>query len=206
MPKIIDHDDRRREIVAVARRLILQGGFEAATMRSIAAEAGFANGALKHYFPGKDSIIAATFDSVLAEMQQKGALADAAALAAMTPAEALRAWLVAPFPDDPDKIENGRVLLVLWDRAASSPELAALYRDFFEGWRRRTIDYLRPVLRLDEAELAVWALEAMSLTVAANVVNLMHPDGRFIDHYRRLVDRFVDRCVAAAAETGRIPA
>ncbi|WP_203236978.1 TetR family transcriptional regulator [Nocardia panacis] len=35
MPKIIDHDQRRRDIVEVAKRLIIEGGFEAATMRSI---------------------------------------------------------------------------------------------------------------------------------------------------------------------------
>lgn len=198
MPKIIDHHERRAEIVAVARRLILEGGFDAATMRSIAAAAGFANGALKHYFPGKDSIIEATFDAALAEMQQKGALADPSSLAAMPPAQALRAWLMAPFPDEADKIENGRVLLVLWERAAANPALAARYRTFFEDWRKTTRDYLRPVLRLDDAALDLWALEAMSLTISANVVNLMHPDGRFIEAYHALVDRFVDRCIAAS--------
>lgn len=199
MPKIIDHEQRRAEIVAVARRLILEGGFDAATMRSIAAAAGFANGALKHYFPGKDSIIEATFDAALADMQKRGALANRAALAAMPPGDALRAWLMSPFPDEPEKIENGRVLLVLWERAAASPALAARYRTFFEDWRQTTRSFLRPVLGLPDGELDLWALEIMSMTVAANVVNLMHPDGRFIDTYRALVDRFVDRCIAAAS-------
>lgn len=198
MPKIIDHHQRRAEIVAVARRLILEGGFDAATMRSIASAAGFANGALKHYFPGKDSIIEATFDAALGEMQQKGALADRSALAAMPPAQALRAWLMAPFPDEADKIENGRVLLVLWERAAASPTLAARYRTFFDDWRNNTRDYLRPVLRIEDPALDLWALEAMSLTISANVVNLMHPDGRFIDAYHALVERFVARCIAAS--------
>jgi len=53
------------------------------------------------------------------------------------------------------------------------------------------------VLRRDDAALDLWALEAMSLTVAANVVNLMHPDGRFIAADHALVARFVDRCTAA---------
>ena len=70
MPKIIDHDQRRRDIVEVAKSIILKGGFEAATMRSIAAEAGFANGALKHYFPGKESIVAATFETILQQMSE----------------------------------------------------------------------------------------------------------------------------------------
>ncbi len=45
MPKVIDHDQRRRDIIDVTWKLIVKGGIEAATMREIAAEAGFANGA-----------------------------------------------------------------------------------------------------------------------------------------------------------------
>ncbi|MGH3589106.1 MAG: TetR/AcrR family transcriptional regulator, partial [Pseudonocardia sp.] len=96
MPKIIDHDQRRREIVEVAKKLIIQGGFEAATMRSIVAEAGFANGALKHYFASKDSIIAATFQSVLAEMNERVGESDPA----LGPAEALRHYVEATLPLD----------------------------------------------------------------------------------------------------------
>lgn len=198
MPKIIDHEQRRTEIVAVARRLILEGGFDAATMRSIATAAGFANGALKHYFPGKDSIIEATFDAVLAEMKQKGALSDPNTLAAMAPADALRAWLMAPFPDEADKIENGRVLLVMWERAAANPALAERYRHFFDDWRQTALTYLRAIPGLPAADLDYWALEAMSLTISANVINLMHPDGRFIAAFHALVDRYVARCLAAA--------
>ncbi len=107
MPKIIDHDQRRREIVEVAKRLIIGGGFEAATMRSIAAAAGFANGALKRYFPSKDSIIAATFQSVLQTMNERIGACDPSG----GPAEELRHYLEAALPLDGYRIESARVLL-----------------------------------------------------------------------------------------------
>ncbi len=45
MPKLVDHDERRRSITAAAWRLIAARGIEAANMRDIATEAGYTNGA-----------------------------------------------------------------------------------------------------------------------------------------------------------------
>ena len=44
MPKIVDHDQRRRELVDASLRIIVRQGLAGATMRDIATEAGFANG------------------------------------------------------------------------------------------------------------------------------------------------------------------
>ena len=45
MPKIVDHDARRRELVEIASQVIAKNGVEGATLRELAAEAGFSNGA-----------------------------------------------------------------------------------------------------------------------------------------------------------------
>lgn len=201
MPKIIDHDQRRRDIIEVAKRLILQGGFEAATMRSLAAEAGFANGALKHYFPGKESIIAATFQSVLAEMDPEGWLDRQDYEPGYDPVELLRTLLYATVPLTEHAISAGRVLLVLWEHAATNPDLAELYRQFFARWRSSNLRLIAEI-RGDAEEAAALcdtlALEIMSITIGANVVNLMHPDGRFVDTYRTLIDNFINRVADTA--------
>ena len=57
MPKIVDHDERRLELVDATWRIIARLGIEGATMREIATEAGFANGALKPYFPTRDTLL-----------------------------------------------------------------------------------------------------------------------------------------------------
>ena len=53
MPKIVDHERRRAEIVQTTWRVIARRGLDGATLREVAAEAGYANGALKPYFPAK---------------------------------------------------------------------------------------------------------------------------------------------------------
>ncbi len=196
MPKIVDHDQRRRDIIEVARRLILQGGFQAATMRSIAAEAGFANGALKHFFPGKDSIIAATFESMLVEMDPEGRLSARSVDADLSPKERLSNVIAEVLPSNEEEITAGRVLLVLWDHATSNPELADLYRKTFARWKGQLVTSIGeaagPETRAKGNYDAI-ALEIMSITIGANVVNLMHPDGSYVPTYDEITDSITER-------------
>ncbi len=196
MPKIVDHDQRRRDIIEVARRLILQGGFQAATMRSIAAEAGFANGALKHFFPGKDSIIAATFESMLVEMDPEGRLSARSVDSGLDPKDRLRNVIAEVLPSTEDEITAGRVLLVLWDHAASNPDLAELYRRTFDRWKAQLVTSIGeaagPETRARGNYEAV-AVEIMSITIGANVVNLMHPDGTYVPTYDEITDSITER-------------
>lgn len=193
MPKIIDHDQRRRDIVEVAKRIILKGGFEAATMRSIAAEAGFANGALKHYFPGKESIVAATFETILQEMSEG---VQAAGEEPVRADAALRGFLEATIPRDPDQIAAGRVLLALWEYAMANESLAELYRGHLGSWRTSLVERMeaaRDEGSIRDQDFGALANEYISAAVGATVINLMYPDGERIADYDTYIDQFLAR-------------
>ncbi|WP_163505395.1 TetR/AcrR family transcriptional regulator [Fodinicola acaciae] len=193
MPKVIDHDQRRREIVEVAKKLIIEGGFEAATMRSIVTAAGYANGALKHYFDNKDSIIAATFESVLRETAQRMAELDPE----LSPMDALRGFVEAAMPLDHDRITSARVLLVLWEHSVANPELARRYRDLLTSWRgeltRRIAAARGRGERSNARAVGVLADEIISVTIGANVASLMHPVGELVGRYTAYVDSLMRR-------------
>ena len=57
MPKIVDHDQRRRELAQAAWNVIADSGIDGATTREIAREAGYSTGVLAHYFERKDDIL-----------------------------------------------------------------------------------------------------------------------------------------------------
>lgn len=60
---------RREEILDAAIRLIARKGFTAVTVRDVAAEAGVVHGLLRHYFAGRDELMAAAFErAVIDEM------------------------------------------------------------------------------------------------------------------------------------------
>lgn len=56
MPKIVDHDAYRRELLAQCLSLFAEKGFGVVTMRQVANSLGVSTGTLYHYFPNKESI------------------------------------------------------------------------------------------------------------------------------------------------------
>jgi len=61
-------DQRRKEIMAAALRALARHGPTSATMQQIASEAGYAPAALYTYFPSRDAIVEAIFDSMACEL------------------------------------------------------------------------------------------------------------------------------------------
>ncbi|KOP77679.1 TetR/AcrR family transcriptional regulator [Cytobacillus solani] len=64
MPKIVDHEKRRKQIAEATWRVILNLGMEGATVRNIAKEAGLSLGALRHYFSTQDELLVYAMDLV----------------------------------------------------------------------------------------------------------------------------------------------
>lgn len=56
MPKIVDHDQYRKELLSQCLSAIAEKGYTAITMRQIAQELEVSTGTLYHYFPSKESL------------------------------------------------------------------------------------------------------------------------------------------------------
>ena len=65
MPKIVDHDAYRRELVEKATQLFSGHGFSGLGMRQIANELGISKSALYHYFPSKELLFSACTEYVV---------------------------------------------------------------------------------------------------------------------------------------------
>jgi AcrR family transcriptional regulator len=57
MPKIVDHDRRREELVRVVWDVISRDGIEGVTVRKIAEQAGVSVGGLRHYFDSQRGLL-----------------------------------------------------------------------------------------------------------------------------------------------------
>ncbi|AYF74426.1 TetR/AcrR family transcriptional regulator [Nocardia yunnanensis] len=65
MPRLVDHEQRRREITAAARKVIAAGGLDAATFQAVAAEAGISVRLIQYYFGTKRDLMLATHRAVV---------------------------------------------------------------------------------------------------------------------------------------------
>lgn len=125
-------DHKRKAILAAARRVCDAGGPEALTMRAVAAEAGYAPGAVYSYFTGIDELaIALTAEELghLARRMREAAERAAGPAAALEAAakEALKATAgnaphvrlagrlmsAEALPADLDRAVTGRVIAIL---------------------------------------------------------------------------------------------
>lgn len=61
MPRVVDHAQKREEILERSLAVFARDGYEAVTMRTLAAEAGVSTGTLYHYFDNKSALFAAMF-------------------------------------------------------------------------------------------------------------------------------------------------
>ena len=50
MPKIVDHEQRRREVALAAARIIIDSGRSALTVRNVAQATGWSTTVVSHYF------------------------------------------------------------------------------------------------------------------------------------------------------------
>ena len=72
MPKIVDHDERRRSLIEATWRVIAREGIASATTRGIAREAGCSSAVLAHYFADKAELMAS---AMLAAHEPEAAVA-----------------------------------------------------------------------------------------------------------------------------------
>jgi AcrR family transcriptional regulator len=65
VPKIVDAEARRQDVVEAVLRIIAGDGLERASLRETADEAGLAVGSVRHYFAGSEELLAFSFASVV---------------------------------------------------------------------------------------------------------------------------------------------
>lgn len=64
MPKVVDHEARRSEIAQALWRVLHRDGIRAVSVRTVAAEAGWSAGSLRHYFPDQSGLLSAAMELV----------------------------------------------------------------------------------------------------------------------------------------------
>jgi AcrR family transcriptional regulator len=139
VPKLVDREQRRQEILEVTWRLMATRGADAATMREIAGAAGYANGALAHYFANKDELIEAAYVYVFERTNDR----IRSAVAGKRGVAALRAFLLEVLPTAEVTLLEARIVLPFWNRTVTDERLARLNDVAMEQWRRELRELLR---------------------------------------------------------------
>jgi AcrR family transcriptional regulator len=146
MPKVVDHEERRRELAGAVWRVILRDGVEGVSVREVAAEAGWSTGALRHYFGTKDDLLASAArlleERVIRRLQERPG--------GPTLREAVRAALCEVLPLDEDRRMEGKVWFAYMSRGLVDKKIAEEHEIVFDGARELCVRITREMARVGQ--------------------------------------------------------
>lgn len=160
MPRLVDHEERRRVIISAAWRLLATRGIDGVNMRDLAAEVGYTNGALSHYFAGKDEILRTAYEHVLDTTNQR----IERSVGRRTGRAALRKLCQEIMPLTDEARLEARIAVTLWQRAMTDAAMQEVNNAAVARWKDRMAEHWRE---------AVDAKEFPATDVAAGVELLM---------------------------------
>ncbi len=130
MPRVVDAEQRRRELVDLTAQQIALVGLDRVTLREIARAGGWSTGIVSHYFSDKKELLLATFRS---RAELAGRHAHTLVENGRAP---LEAFLEAVLPLDEERLLNWQVWLAFWGSAVGDQELSAAQQDRHDSFQR----------------------------------------------------------------------
>ena len=149
-----DREEKRAELLAEARRLFIEDGYEATSMAALAKAAGVAGNTIYWYFADKDDVLVAVLDAVLSDILSEYQQV------ATAPLEDQLGWVVRQLH------QMRRLVNTVHTRAAHSPAIDEWHTGFHlitEGMFRTTLEQLGVDSAGIEAEIkiGVFAIEGL---------------------------------------------
>jgi AcrR family transcriptional regulator len=189
VPKVVDHEQRRSDIGAAARRVLRRDGIERITVRHVADEADISPGALRHYFPRQDDLVRFALRQFADDLQARIAALD-------FPSDHLDAAVLLVeqvLPLDEQRREDMEVWLGYTERARFDPmlhDMSLESQDALALLARSALAHLDQagvlVAGLD-LELETHRLHALVDGLALHAY--VHPERLSVDQMRRIVRR-----------------
>jgi len=193
MPKIVDHDVRRTEVLDATWRVIGRYGLEGATVRRIADEAGYSNGILTHYFKNKEDILISAHQLAFS---RAGSRIDRVRTR-FTGLPAVRLAVFEALPLDAERILEAQVDVSFLGYTVGNERLRQIRRASNEEVRRNWTQIVEAAMHVgaldaDDSSADI-ADELMALIDSLSLEAIIQPDWMTPDRQRHLVDRYLRR-------------
>ncbi|MEV0357248.1 TetR/AcrR family transcriptional regulator [Nocardia sp. NPDC050697] len=195
MPRLADHEQRRKQITDATRRVIARDGLSAATFQSVAAEAGISVRLVQYYFGTKREFLIATHQAVLADAGARLAAGLTALGAEAAPREILRTTFAELLPLDDTRRDE---VLILGAFQAARLGRAEVENTIGNGPARYMVNaaaqQLARLRRGTDARMETITLDAELLVAAVGgLAQGMLGGFATPEHAELLLDRLLDR-------------
>jgi AcrR family transcriptional regulator len=192
MPKIVDWDARRDEILSATWRVIARDGIAGATIRAIAREADCSRGILSHYFDDKADILGS---ALVMSHRRVGARMDARA-AGLRGLDALREVMLEALPLDERRDLEAQIEISFWGRALGNAVLRELQHSEFDHLWSRLHGHLREAADLGQLRACVdldFATHQLVVLIdGLSAERVLYPDRVPADRQVDMLDHLLD--------------
>jgi AcrR family transcriptional regulator len=141
VPRYVDHEQRRREVIEVATELVITQGRAALTVRSVAQAAGCSTTVVSHYFADMADLLHATYIAAAQRASER-----LAAVTSRDPTD-LQGFIEAVLPLDVARRRDWSIWFAFWSEALTSEELGADQRERARNTTERIASILRTLIR-----------------------------------------------------------
>ena len=184
MPRKVDHEARRREIVEALFRVAVRDGLAAASVRVVAKEAGVPAPRVQYYFPTKAAMLDAAMYELGMRVVRRGMALQAQAGPDASPETMIRMAMLGSRPvDDATRQELVLFFLFFVEAFIDAETLAAtrlvpsqqMILNFFAQWIRdaQARGEVDQTLNAEhEARLLLWANTGLTFAALAGVMTV----------------------------------
>ncbi|NDK32060.1 TetR/AcrR family transcriptional regulator [Nesterenkonia haasae] len=162
MPKRVDREERRQEIVCTYLKIAARDGMEAATTRALAAELGVASGALWHYFRGFDEVLHEALKFIFSSTNYRVA----ERIEGLSGLRALTTMLQEIIPAAEHTQGEAYVVVSFWGRVPSRPDMAGIQSEIVQQWHDDFFNLLKQAVAAQELSSGA-PLDVISDTILA---------------------------------------
>ena len=203
MPKIVDWEQKRDEILSATWRVIAREGLSGTTIRAIAKEAKCSQGILSHYFSDKADILGAAL--VLSHRRVAQRMNERTR--GLRGMEALRVVMDEALPLDAQRDLEAQIEVSFWGRVLSSSELLTLQHSEFDHLLQRLRGHLLEAAELGELDpgldVDVAAHELVMLIDGLSVERVLYPTMVPPERQLALLDRMLEGFMVREAPVAR---
>ncbi|MGW9132454.1 TetR/AcrR family transcriptional regulator [Streptomyces sp. NPDC055681] len=171
MPRVVDSDARRQEILEAALVILAESGLHGLSFRSVAQRLGGSSTLVTHYYRSRRDMLVDLTSYTIAKGRAQLSAAEHEVEEPLARLRALLQWIV---PDDPQSLLEERARLNLSQARDGDPDIT----HFFEEWEREVRQLLRshlaPLVPASEIDAATDFLRALTNGLSLGMVE--HPD------------------------------
>jgi AcrR family transcriptional regulator len=190
VPKVVDHEQRRQEVVEALWRVIVGQGIERVSTRSVSAETGWSRGVVDYYFSDMDELLLIGLRRALEVDASARELASGQRGAA-----ALRTILLMSMPLDEERRWRAKVWLSYLGRPVSG---GAIRAEFARCEQVRSDMYAALIIEMidrgeppGDRDPQIEAAHILAFELSVNVAEMLNPGHASPELMTDHVDRFI---------------